>query len=418
MGSEVAPGDVALAEKKIRFDLIAEDDAASSPGGSTMASEKHHTYDQLVSLSSADSTRGDPGENKATVVSAKYANEFDAKTQRRCLAFYRRLDRGLGLVLHYVKGATSKHLTNLGVSYGSRLEVILYAQRHEVCWASHEMGAKRRFDMRKIPKKFPLDELLLTDALADDPTKTRFRVTLGAEAADKRDTVELVFSAETEHARSVAIRGFELLRKHHMQIIPPDGDLAGIDALGGDVSPGAGSLSYARGSESRGGGSFARASADFSLAAGGAKGGSVAALIADSYDPKRAPVHRRFRQEVRAAEAGYKATVVEVHYEAFFFHTAQITLPDGNVFHLPHDNFIEGMWVTGAVRGFDADRNEYDVEYLEGPFEHDPETGADVVLSKFPKGTMFNRVHRADMHIDMSMPVPNSTTGLGGPDQT
>ena len=403
MGSEVAPGDVALAEKKIRFDLIAEDDAASSPGGSTMASEKHHTYDQLVSLSSADSTRGDPGENKATVVSAKYANEFDAKTQRRCLAFYRRLDRGLGLVLHYVKGATSKHLTNLGVSYGSRLEVILYAQRHEVCWASHEMGAKRRFDMRKIPKKFPLDELLLTDALADDPTKTRFRVTLGAEAADKRDTVELVFSAETEHARSVAIRGFELLRKHHMQIIPPDGDLAGIDALGGDVSPGAGSLSYARGSESRGGGSFARASADFSLAAGGAKGGSVAALIADSYDPKRAPVHRRFRQEVRAAEAGYKATVVEVHYEAFFFHTAQITLPDGNVFHLPHDNFIEGMWVTGAVRGFDADRNEYDVEYLEGPFEHDPETGADVVLSKFPKGTMFNRVHRADMHIDMSM---------------
>ena len=71
----------------------------------------------------------------------------------------------------------------------------------------------------------------------------------------------------------MAIRGFELLRKHHMQIIPPDGDLAGIDALGGDVSPGAGSLSYGRGSESRGGGSFARASADFSLAAGGAKGG-------------------------------------------------------------------------------------------------------------------------------------------------
>jgi hypothetical protein len=222
MGSEVAPGDVALAEKKIRFDLIAEDDAASSPGGSTMASEKHHTYDQLVSLSSADSnfTRGDPGENKATVVSAKYANEFDAKTQRRCLAFYRRLDRGLGLVLHYVKGATSKHLTNLGVSYGSRLEVILYAQRHEVCWASHEMGAKRRFDMRKIPKKFPLDELLLTDALADDPTKTRFRVTLGAEDADKRDTVEL--RVEINHWFGTSRPNFAILSLGHVEVRSAD----------------------------------------------------------------------------------------------------------------------------------------------------------------------------------------------------
>ena len=64
--------------------------------------------------------------------------------------------------------------------------------------------------------------------------------------------------------------------------------------------------------------------------------------------------------QVRAAEKGYKATIVEVQYEAFMFHTAQITLPDGNVFHLPHDNFQEGMWVTGAVRGFDAERNEYD----------------------------------------------------------
>ena len=220
MGSEVAPGDVALAEKKIRFDLIAEDDAASSPGGSTMASEKHHTYDQLVSLSSADSTRGDPGENKATVVSAKYANEFDAKTQRRCLAFYRRLDRGLGLVLHYVKGATSKHLTNLGVSYGSRLEVILYAQRHEVCWASHELGAKRRFDMRKIPKKFPLDELLLTDALADDPTKTRFRVTLGAEDADKRDTVEL--RAEINRRFGTSRPNVEILELGHIEVRSAD----------------------------------------------------------------------------------------------------------------------------------------------------------------------------------------------------
>ena len=233
-------GDVSLAEKKIRFDLM--EDGESTPGGGSASThessmKRHHTYDQLIPLSSTGERTSayKADENRATVVSAKHANEFDAKTQRRTLAFYRRLDRGLGLVLHYSRGVMQKHMSNLGVSYGSQLQVILYVTKHEVAWQSHEMGAKRRFDMRKIPKKFPLDRVLATGALSDDPTNTRFRMTLATEVKDgdseKQETMELVFSAETEHARMIAIRGFELLRKHHMQIIPPDGELRGLSLI-------------------------------------------------------------------------------------------------------------------------------------------------------------------------------------------
>lgn len=116
--------------------------------------------------------------------------------------------------------------------------------------------------------------------------------------------------------------------------------------------------------------------------------------VAAAYDPRRSPAHQHFEQQIFDK-------VVEVHYEAFKDNSAKIRLPNGRYFRVPTEHFCDGVWVTATVAddGFDETTNEYSLVYRDGPFEH--EDGVERKIAKFPEGTIFECVHRDDIHVDI-----------------
>ncbi|KAJ8611394.1 hypothetical protein CTAYLR_006486 [Chrysophaeum taylorii] len=116
--------------------------------------------------------------------------------------------------------------------------------------------------------------------------------------------------------------------------------------------------------------------------------------VAAYYDPRRNPAHQHFEQQIFAK-------VVEVYYEAFQDHGAKIRLPNGRYFGVPTEHFCDGVWVTATVsdEGFNPETNEYTLLYKDGPFEIDD--GIECKIAKFPQGTVFESVHRDDIHIDI-----------------
>uniref|UniRef100_A0A6S8DHI7 Peptidase S54 rhomboid domain-containing protein n=1 Tax=Aureoumbra lagunensis TaxID=44058 RepID=A0A6S8DHI7_9STRA len=117
--------------------------------------------------------------------------------------------------------------------------------------------------------------------------------------------------------------------------------------------------------------------------------------LATTYEPRRHPAHQQFEQDIFAK-------IVEVYYEAFGMHNAKIRLPNGRYFSVPTEHFCDGVWITATVSGedgFNPETNEYTLIYRDGPFEI--EDGVERKIAKFPEGTILERVHRDDIHIDI-----------------